>query len=283
MNPKYQKYLKKIITIGLILSLICILNGCSSPSKNQQAQKQQANLPPKELTEIQDNLDTLFEGLRTAKRRTATQKSAEQGQQQGPQQTDQQGDQKESEGQNQQNKKQTTESQIEWKKNEQLIEEIHQNWNAFEPQAIKNGIRPEIITRFENQINLLTIKVIDRERYESQLAANNAAQYIPDFLELFETGSPSDLSRLKYLTRDVMLKVEANNWDEAESIINEMPLIWSRIRNEMKNKDEESMTMIEFAITDLSNAIKTKEKALVRIKADILERNLNNLKDKLEE
>lgn len=164
-----------------------------------------------------------------------------------------------------------------------MIEEIHQNWNAFEPQAIKNGIRPEIITRFENQINLLTIKVIDRERYESQLAANNAAQYIPDFLELFETGSPSDLSRLKYLTRDVMLKVEANNWDEAESIINEMPLIWSRIRNEMKNKDEESMTMIEFAITDLSNAIKTREKALVRIKADILERNLNNLKDKLEE
>lgn len=114
MNPKYQKYLKKIITIGLILSLICILNGCSSPSKNQQAQKQQANLPPKELTEIQDNLDTLFEGLRTAKRRTATQKSAEQqDQQQGPQQTEQQGDQKESEGQNQQNKKQTTESQIE--------------------------------------------------------------------------------------------------------------------------------------------------------------------------
>lgn len=311
---KRESQLSRLVAIGIIFILIFANLACSKPQrKPEQSKGKESNekTTPKELTQLQSSLEQVFEALRPTQPGTATQKpptpseskqSGQAGKQQGESKEQDKSEQKDEQkdedknkdkqmtnqkpgqpgGQGGQQPGQAPPGQIDWVKQEQQLEQIHQQWNTYEPKAMKAGARLEIVTGFEEQLNVLTAKVMARDRYGAQLAANRAAQYIPDFLQLYGTNPSPDLSRLRYLNRDVMLKVDANDWVGAEKDLAEMPPIWSRVRSEAKGEEEYETNKVDFSLTDLNQAVKTRDKALVRIKADIVERNLTTLSKFLE-
>lgn len=184
--------------------------------------------------------------------------------------------------QSQEKQKQQMAGQIPWDRLEKQIKLIHQQWNSFEPEAVKAGARQEIISGFENWLNILPARIRAADRYGAQLAANNASLYIPDLLQLYETKFPPDLPRLRYMTRDVVLKVDAGDWAGAKAVLAAMPAIWSRARGTAEGEKKSEASLVSFAMTDLTQAVEAGDRDLAHVKAGILEKNLEKMEKSLE-
>lgn len=276
--------LTKMLAVGIIFILICSLVGCGRaqrkpqmPGKTQVGQKSK---PPRELTQIQSGLERIYTALKPLQPGTAEQMQRLQRGGQGGGRGKQQGGQKEG-GQGGKSAPSPSE-QIDWAKLHQQSVRLHEQWNAFEPNAMKSGANPDAVDGFEGQLNVLSNKLAARDRYGSQLAANNAASFLPDFIQLYDGKAPPDLLRLRCLARDVVLKVEAGDWAGAESDLGTMPAVWSRVRTNAKGVKESDASRIQYAITDLRDSVRARDKIVVMLKEDILEKNIDALNKSLQ-
>lgn len=272
----------KFLAIGMIFALFFCLSGCARPQKKpqlpQKTQTGQKSKPPKELKQIQSGLEKIYSALKplqfgTPEQIQRVQKSGEEG-----------GEKKEGKKKGEQKGKGTSSpsEQVDWAKLHNQSVLLHEQWNAFEPNAMKSGVSPDAVEGFEDQLDLLSNKLAKRDRYGSQLAANGAAAFLPDFLQLYEGKVPPDLLRLRCLVRDVSLKVEADDWPGSEKDLAKISSVWSRVRAEAKGAKEGDASKIQYAITDLDDAVKARDKIVVMVKGNILEKNVDALIDSLQ-
>lgn len=277
-----KSWFAKLVAMGIVLALICVCTGCKKPQKKPQfpGKTQSKNQPPKELTKIESELEKLYEALKPPHPAETLQKKEPQGgEQEGGKGQGEEGGQKSSQGEGGQSKQASGKQpgELDLEKIQKQVEKIHQLWNFYEPEAIKAGASPESISGFERQLNLLPNELLAMNRYGARVAVNSAALYIPDFLQLYETKSPPDLVRMRYLARDVLLKVDAGDWSKAEKSLTAMPEMWSRVRTEAKGEKETDASKVQFALTDLEHAVKARDQILVMLKEEILERNLDTM------
>jgi hypothetical protein len=143
--------------------------------------------------------------------------------------------------------------------------------------VVQAGARPENITGMEKELDTLAIKIAARDRSGVRLAANSAAGYLPDFMELYAKKVQPDLYRMRVMTRDVLLRVDDGDWAAAEQDMLKMKTTWSKLLVQLEDTSKTETDKTHLSLLDLEGALRKRDQVLVLIKGNILEKNLDGM------
>ncbi len=114
-----------------------------------------------------------------------------------------------------------------------------------------------------------------------RLAANSAAGYLPDFMELYAElyakKVQPDLYRMRVMTRDVLLRVDDGDWAAAEQDMLKMKTTWSKLLVQLEDTSKTETDKTHLSLLDLEGALGKRDQVLVLIKGNILEKNLDGM------
>ncbi|HHU64013.1 MAG TPA: hypothetical protein GXZ32_07420 [Clostridiales bacterium] len=300
-----MKRLKIYILLALILLVFIHGTGCSQffrrpREQNQQQQQQQKKDPPKSLLSMEEQTDSIIKQIQNIKEQRQkiekqqaqdnglAQKTEQQGQQEQQekegQESEKQGQQKkqgQGEGQQEQGKQQSRQQkkpEIDWTGFDTKIQALHSQWNSFEPQAKRDGAGNRLISDFEVQLDALTRQVTARNESQTLLAANKLYQYFPKFLNLYKHHAPPECKEVKYYVQQVILYGQEDDWENAEQLLPDIRDAWERAKGKMQTPDKNLNEKIDYAVDDFIRVVGQKDLVLVKLKADILLKNLQTIK-----
>jgi hypothetical protein len=213
------------------------------------------------------------------------QQGGKQGQSQEQQKSDSGGESKQEQekssgsgGSNQQSSQsqdQTAQTQPDWPKLEKDIAEIHEQWNEFQTEAVKSGATSEMINDFSNTLNQLTMTLTRQELYQGLLIVNDLYGKTTDFEKLFKTKSPPDTKKIMYYGRMAVYKSLNHDDFGARDAINNALISWENVKSQVQDTNEAAK--VQFSLNELSQAIKEKDPNLIKIKAQIAQKNVQDV------
>ena len=73
---------------------------------------------------------------------------------------------------------------------------------------------------------MLETKVQAKNAYAAKVKANAITRVIPDIYDHYQVTVPTDLGRLDYLEREILLNVEKGDWTAARNTAAEVLRVW---------------------------------------------------------
>lgn len=281
-----QRWLIIVVTICLILSLISCSRMLGQNNKQQEQNDQQKKKdPPSALTEMEKETDSMIQQIQKIRDQRAqmirqqTSTSQKQNTEDKSQQaTQKQGQQKQGQQKSQNQDIQQTQLTLNWQDFEKKIKALNELWNSYEPQAKKDGAPDVLISQFENQLNTLTSTIMARNEEETLVAANGLYQYYPQFFNLYRHKAPPEIKEIKYYLQEIVINAEAGKWEDAAALLGNMEKAWQTAKTRMQKPDKELNERIDYAIQDFLQVVKQKDLQLVKLKGEILLKNVKKVK-----
>jgi hypothetical protein len=293
----YSKTLRIFFVYVLLFFSVfyCIgyLSGCSrqpakSPPKKQESKKKES----KALKELQKDIESLvkeFEKEYLKQTAPPPQPPAQQGQQekqgqqqgpqqdQGQQQNQQDGKQagqqdRQNEGQAQQGGGKSQQEGPNWPEFEKAVTKLHTQWNGFQGEATKNGATSEMVDNFSVKLNELTVNLTRQDLYRGLLAANDLYVETIPFERLFQTKAPPDIKKVLYYSRDATYKALHDEQGQALESVSSAEKVWQSVKPQLEDMDISNK--VEYALKELREGITQKDPNLIKIEAQILEKNI---------
>lgn len=170
-----------------------------------------------------------------------------------------------------------------WIKAQSKVNEIKKNMNELKPVLKSSNISSSLIDGLQSTLTELEKQVTAKTIYESKVQANAITKFIPDIADSYKVILPTDLGRLDYIGREIILNVEKKDWISAMSNLNKGKEIWLRIKNNLNAVYQNDITKCADSIKNLDNFINKKDVSLATNEAnifldkvDILEKDFSN-------
>lgn len=254
----------------------------SSPEPPENQEFQGKENEPKELKEITKNIESIIMEVRK-KQEMAKKPPQEQNASQGDGKQDSSGD-KQYQGWGQQSEQgNTQENPLQnWDKEEKSVTEIHKKWNILEIEVIKAGANNTLRNEFETDLNTLTNKIMAKDIMETLKTANKLYGIITKISDLYQSRNPSEVDMMKYYTQKALFAIEEENWAEAANNINYLKELWEKTKIMMGEEGAKLMVQMDYGIIDFSKSIENQNKAVGRIKGEIIMDNIEKVVAKIE-
>lgn len=297
-----KKYYKFIAIISVI---ILIFTGCGRLIKNPEEEKKTQDAkkyPPGTLTQMVDVTEKIIndivqvraekESLEREKEHPPGEQIQNKKQQEGDEKQKDDGLNNDNQSQDKQNKqgqdKKTQDKeekkqqekipQVDWKSLEKSAKKLHTNWNDFEVSARENKADNQAIEDFKEQLNTLSEQIMARNEENTLIAANKLYSYYSIFLNLYKHMQPPEVKKVKYLIRQIIINGQREQWDETVTLLKDMENIWEIAKARMIKPNKTVNSRIDLGIKDFSAVAKQQKIDLVKIKGDILLKNLDEIK-----
>ncbi|WP_157048959.1 hypothetical protein [Syntrophomonas palmitatica] len=158
---------------------------------------------------------------------------------------------------------------------------IHESWNSLEPEAAKAGMSSTSRDDFEQELDKLTASISEQKLEESLISAIELYKKFSDLIQIFSMSIPPDYFQVKYEAMAAMAFAAQQDWEQASAHITNIQDPWNRLKVQSQKASQDILMKTDFAVTDLENAVNSKQLSLVIIKGDILMKNLKALEQKL--
>ncbi|MGE5678295.1 MAG: hypothetical protein ACM3ZR_09605 [Pseudomonadota bacterium] len=162
------------------------------------------------------------------------------------------------------------------------VQSLHGAWNSYEAKAITDFAMQSAINDFESALNNLTKTVESQDTYQSLLEVNQLYKYLPDFYMLYEAKVPPDLDRIRFSAKKIMLLSDKKDFTGANDVLLYFENVWMAARPKLKKDNAEEVSKFEFAFADLKNAVIAKNDMIVRAKAEVLLKLVDEIEKKAE-
>jgi len=187
--------------------------------------------------------------------------------------------QKRGEEQNQQQKKEDQQPpKVDWASIEKIIENLHTNWNSYEVQAINDGASQKLRENYELQLDTLTNWVMSHNEDETLKAANELHQYYPKFFDLYKHQAPPNIKDITFNVRQIIIYAQEDNWDKSDERLQNISESWEIAKSRMEKPNKELNQKVEAAIEDFSRVTREQNYILVKLKGNVLLKNLQEIK-----
>lgn len=305
--------MKKTI-LSILIIIILILTGCMAP-KNQVGKIEKKDKAPdtlgdlsKSLQDILSNTETIEKILdgtfieeeksKKEKEEDSSEKGKEDSSKKEEGTSDEKKGSKESEGSQDSSAKEEvieikipkTNEEIKleeeakkllstWIEIDKKIEEMHKLWNQYELDGMKKGMTTEKSKKFGESLNLLTKAIENRDIIEIYHSGSLTALNLGNIFELYRDEIKGEINKIKYATYESYIMAIGNKEKKAIDLLGNLEDIINRIRIKIE-KDEEKIKILDkliLSISDMNKSIKEKSIKLIRIKKDIIIKNLEEL------
>lgn len=261
--------------------------------------QEQKKSPPKTLTSLESTTEAMIEDiqkLEDARSGTAQQKQEEQKDEQdkkeqgkNPEGQDKEKDKKTEDGQQKdkaelQNKdqgskeNQTKTVKIDWNKMGKNVEKLQTMWSNYLNIALKDGASKDLVKDYGNQLDVLTTKVMEQQEGKLLDSVNELYKYYPKFFDLYKHQAPPNVKEVKYYIRKIIIGSERGEWFHTAESIEAIKQAWETAKSRMEKPDRDMNDKIESAIDSFSRSVEQRNKYLVKMKGNILIKNLEEIK-----
>ena len=117
-----------------------------------------------------------------------------------------------------------------WKKTTIKLNEISDIFYVLKPMLKAHMISKEIINNIDNGITQLHKEITAKNAFQAKVQANLITGYIPDILDSYKVEIPTDVPRLEYLGRAIILDIENNDWDSVNVNFQKAIKIWDLLQ-----------------------------------------------------
>lgn len=145
-----------------------------------------------------------------------------------------------------------------WEKAVSKVNLIKTNMDELTPLLQEAVVPAELISGMKLAIKNLEQNVIQKNAYSAIAQANRITMYIPDILDYFKVTIPTDVSRLDYLGRQIILNVEGNDWNEANNNYIAAKKIWENLKLQLDTKYSKDITDFDQVLKTLAESINNK-------------------------
>ncbi|WP_324825874.1 LysM peptidoglycan-binding domain-containing protein [Sinanaerobacter sp. ZZT-01] len=126
---------------------------------------------------------------------------------------------------------------INWAAASNKVNIIKTNMAAVTPLLQQASVPEEIIAGMNAAIVSLEDHVTRKKPYSAVDDVIDIITYMPDILDYFNVGFPTDVIRLNYLVRQIEMDVESNNWEAASNNLVTLRNIWEGLKPSVSNFD----------------------------------------------
>lgn len=163
-----------------------------------------------------------------------------------------------------------------WNKVNSKLSIIKSDFNELEPILQSNSISPSLIYRINNAIINLDEEIASRREYESKVQANLITLYVSYILDYYKAETPTNIDKLDFLGRELILNAEKSDWDSANNNLDFVNVIWKDLEPKLPSKNLQDAIEFSQIIDSLGESIKNKDSAQTII-------NSNDMLDKVSE
>jgi LysM repeat protein len=120
-----------------------------------------------------------------------------------------------------------------WPSADSRVNVIRTTMNNLVPYLQEALIPDNVIFGLNAVIRTLEQNTAQRRTFPAMSQANRITQILADILDYYNVIIPTDVMRLAYFARQMILNVEQNDWAEAYQNYRRMLAVWERIRPEL--------------------------------------------------
>lgn len=166
-----------------------------------------------------------------------------------------------------------------WEKVDKKIKEVHEKWNMYQPESVKKGVTTDKTDKFGESINSLAKSIEMRNIKDIYNFGSESMLNLKPIFDLYPDEIKGDTNKLKYITYQSYLKFIDDKVTQSVSLLNEAPEDIQKIKLKLEKKDSkiEILDKLELSIRDMSKSLKLNSINLIRIKKDIIIKNLEEL------
>ncbi len=159
---------------------------------------------------------------------------------------------------------------------------LHDKWNSLEPEIIKSDSSPEAIEGFKKTLNSLTISGNEYNHMATLINANILTYYIPDLISDFKKKFPSGIYNLKFHIRQIVLDSSNDNYDKAMEHLERIKAYKESLDAQLKEKKlTEPAEKLTSSIKAFEESLELKDINIIKIKASVVMKNINSIKEEL--
>jgi len=166
-----------------------------------------------------------------------------------------------------------------WEEINKKLEEIHSKWNSYEIEGMKKGVTSDISNRFKDSLNALTSSIEGKNiigiyDYSSQTMLN-----LSPIFGLYKDEIWGEINKLKYLTYQSYLNTLKGDDLKTIELLKGSEEDISKIRLKLEKNDSKikMLDKVNLSIEDMNKSLKENSIKLIRIKKDIIIKNLEEL------
>ena len=100
----------------------------------------------------------------------------------------------------------------------------------LEPSFRAAGVPEAIVNEIRTRLTMLETQVQAKNAYAAKVQANAITRVIPDVYDHYRVTVPTDLGRLDYLGREILLNVEKGDWAAGRNTAAEVLRVWTRLK-----------------------------------------------------
>lgn len=147
---------------------------------------------------------------------------------------------------------------------------LHGLWNAYEAKAVALIMMQSSIKDFEDGLNALTKSIDNGDAFQSLLDVTQLYKYLPDFYLVYTAKSPPEIGKIRFAIKKIQLLSEKKNYDGAKEVSAYLMGVWMVTRPKLNKESKDMINQIEFAISDLNEAIESKNDTIVKAKTEVI-------------
>jgi hypothetical protein len=148
--------------------------------------------------------------------------------------------------------------------------ELHGLWNAYESKAVALIMTQTTIKDFEDSLNALTKSIDNENVFQSLLDVTQLYKYLPDFYLTYTAKSPPEIGKIKFAAKKIQLLSEKKDFKGAKEVLEYLKVVWMQTRPKLNEKSKDMINQIEFATSDLNDAIEVQDHTIVKAKTEII-------------
>ncbi|WP_053957600.1 hypothetical protein [Inediibacterium massiliense] len=162
-----------------------------------------------------------------------------------------------------------------WKKINQTILMIHNKWNVLEPLLVAQSVSPDIISGFEETLNMLTTYGINKDYMNTITTTNHLTSFLPKFMPYFKIDIPPAIYTLKFLTRHAVLNAAMGDYVSAQKSVEKIQETSQSVKSTLiEKKAKSTVDKFDVSVINLSKSIEKKDMHLIKINGSIVMKNI---------
>jgi len=134
------------------------------------------------------------------------------------------------------------------------VNTIRTTMNELVPVLQAAKVPNDVVFGLNAAIRTLEQNLLQRRTFPAISQANGITQLIADALDFFNVIIPTDVMRLAFFARQIILNVEQNDWAEAHQNYRRALAVWQRIRPELEAAYVRDVSDFDQAFTALNES-----------------------------
>jgi hypothetical protein len=156
---------------------------------------------------------------------------------------------------------------------------IKTNFGELKTVLVSAAVSTDIINGLETAINGLETAAGAQKSYDARVQANQISRYVPDIMDYYTVAIPTDVGRLDYLGREIILNVENADWPSAGSNFDTANNLWNSLKSKLGNNYKNDIDIFQSNMDDLKAAIDKLDISATTDQANALLENVDVLEN----